>query len=285
MRVLVTTDGSERSLRALPHAVAFARATGSQVTLLRVLDPRLDLGDQPGLSLEDAVKTATAEWQSAMAATIVKTGVDGNALVLRKARREDTWEAIVRAADDIGAALIAMDSRGAGAIRHALFGSVAMDLVGHTELPVMVTGPNIQPPATHDDYRIVATSDGSPASLAVVRALRPMIAASDIDITLLKLCWPAGPDHRAADCAAQLKALRQGLPVSARVSEEVREMTLINGAAPAIVAVAEELGASAIAIATHGHGAAYHLFGGSTALGIVSQSPLPVILCRSIKPG
>ena len=284
MRVLVTTDGSERSLRALPHAAALARATGSQLTLLRILDPRLDLGDQPGLHVEDAVKTATAEWQSALEATVAKAGTDGNVLVFRAARGEDTWETIVRAADELGAALIAMDSRGVGAFRHALFGSVALDVVGHTELPVMVTGPNIQPPAPRDGYRILVTSDGSPASLAVVRALGPLLETGSVDVTLLRLCWPAGPDHSAADCSAQLKELRRGLPDLGRVNEEVRELMLIDGAAPAIISVAEELGASALAVATHGHSAAYHLFGGSTALGIVSQSPIPVILCRSIKP-
>jgi len=265
--------------------VAFTRATGAQLTLLRVLDSRIDLADQPGLSLEGAVTAATTDWQSAMAGMLAKAGIDGDALVLRKAHGEDTWETIVRAADEVGAAMIALDSRGAGAIRHALLGSVAMDLVGHTELPVMVTGPNTQPPATGDGYRIVATSDGSPASLAVVRALGPMIETGCVDVTLLRLCWPAGPDHSAEDCAASLKKLRQGLPNSERVSEEVRELMLIDGAAPAIISVAEELGAAAVAVATHGHSAAYHLFGGSTALGVVERSPLPVILCRSMKPG
>ncbi|MEP7214615.1 MAG: universal stress protein [Anaerolineaceae bacterium] len=284
MRVLVTTDGSERSLRALPHAAAFARATGSQLTLARVLDPLLDLADQPGLSLEAAAKSAMPGWQSAIAAILAKTGVDGDALVIRKARGEDIWETVLRAAEETGASLIAMDSRGAGAIRHALFGSVALDLVAHTELPIMVTGPSIQPPAPRESYRIVATSDGSPASLAVVRALGPLLETGCVDVTLLRLCWPAGPDHSAEDCAAQLKKLRQALPGSERVNEEVRELMLIDGAAPAIISVSEELGASALAVATHGHSAAYHLFGGSTALGIVERSPLPVILCRSIKP-
>lgn len=285
MKILVTTDGSPRSLTALPHAAALARAAGSTLTLLRVLDQLMDLGDHFAVKLDDAVERATAEWEASLAAALQSAGVEGDSVVVKKEPREDTWRTIIRAADDQGASLIAMDSRGAGAIRHALMGSVSMGILGHTTLPIMITGPKIQPTASQTNgYHIVATSDGSPASLAVLRALRPLAETTNVNITLLRLCWPAAR-HSAEDCAAQLRSFRSELPASARVTEEVREMTLTDGAAPAIVAVAGELGASAIAIATHGHSAAYHLFGGSTALGVVSQSPVPVILARSLKPG
>lgn len=284
MNVLVTTDGSERSLHALPHAAAFARATGSRLTLLRVLDPLLDLGNQFALHVDEAVDKTAATWRGELASALTGAGITGDAIIARKLHGEDTWDTIIRVASGIGASLIAMDTRGAGAVRHALLGSVAMGLVGHAELPIMVTGPSIQPPAADSSYRIVATTDGSPASLAVVRALEPIIETGAVDVTLLRLCWPGTADHSAADCTAQLRAFRQGLPDSQRVTEDVREMSLVNGAAPAIITVAQALGASAIAMATHGHSAAYHLFGGSTALGVVTQSPLPVILTRSIKP-
>ena len=284
MNVLVTTDGSERSLHALPHAAAFARATGSQITLLRVLDPLLDVGNQFALHVDEAVEKVSAAWQAELTSTLAGAGISGDALVARKVHGEDTWDTIIRVAGSLGASLIAMDTRGAGAVRHAILGSVAMGLVGHAELPIMVTGPSIQPPAADSSYRIVATTDGSPASLAVVRALGPILETGAVDVTLLRLCWPGTASHSTADCAAQLRAFRQGLPDSLRVMEDVREMALVNGAAPAIITVAQELGASAIAMATHGHSAAYHLFGGSTALGVVTQSPLPVVLTRSIKP-
>lgn len=285
MKVLVTTDGSERSLHALPHAAAFARATGSQLTLLRVLDPLLDVGDQFALHVDEAVEKTTAAWHRDLSGALANAGITGDALVVEKVHGEDTWDSIISAATGMSASIIAMDTRGAGAVRHALLGSVAMGLVGHAELPVMVTGPSIHPPpSTTAGYRILATTDGSPASLAVIRALGTIIETGAVDITLLRLCWPGTASHGAPDCAAQLRQFRESLPDSQRVTEEVREMALVNGAAPAIVAVAQELGASAIAMATHGHSAAYHLFGGSTALGVVTQSPLPVILTRSIKP-
>lgn len=283
MNVLVTTDGSARSLHALPHASVLARATGAKLALLRVLDPLTDCGDQFALKLDEAVEKTTAAWLAAMSGALQEAGVAGQPLVATKARHEDAWDTIIRAANDQRAGIIAMDSRGSGAIRHALLGSVAMGVVGHTELPVMVTGPNIQP-AAGGEYRIVATTDGSPASMAVVRAIAPLVAAGEVHVTLLRLCWPGTEEHSAVDCHAQVQALRQQLPDSGRISEEVREVALVSGAGPAIISAAQELGASAIAIATHGHSARYHLFGGSTALSVVQESPLPVILARSVKP-
>lgn len=284
MNVLVTTDGSARSLHILPHAAALASAIGGKLVLLRVLDPLLDAGNQFALKLGEAVEKTRAAWLEEMRAALAGARVDAQPVVAEKERGEDTWDTIIRIAADHAAGVIAMDSRGSGAIRHALLGSVAMGLVGHTELPVMVSGPNIQPPAaSRAGYRIVATTDGSPASTAVVRALEPLLAAGRVDVTLLRLCWPGTGEHSAIDCAAQVKQLRQQLPGSERITEDVREVALVSGAGPAIISAAEDIGASAIAMATHGHSARYHLFGGSTALTVVEQSPLPVILSRSIK--
>ena len=54
MKLLVTTDGSARSLVALPHAASLARATGSTITLVRVLDQFMDLGKHLAVKLDDA---------------------------------------------------------------------------------------------------------------------------------------------------------------------------------------------------------------------------------------
>jgi nucleotide-binding universal stress UspA family protein len=48
--------------------------------------------------------------------------------------------------------------------------------------------------------------------------------------------------------------------------------------AHAIVRAAQEYEASAIAMATHGHSVVRHLVAGSTALRVLRQSPLPVLM-------
>lgn len=279
MNVLVTTDGSAPSLLTIPHGAALATATGSGLVLARVLDPRTDVGGVLALKLEEAVAVTASAWEAELRDTLIEAHVDGVPLVARKGRDEELRTAILRVAAEQDASVIAMATRGAGRLRHALIGSVAMDIIGQSELPVMVTGPAIQPPAG-GNYRVIATTDGSEASRAVVRALAPVFANPEIEITLLRLSWPGDAEDHAA-CEAQLHALRAELPAAQRVNEVVREVPMVEGVANAIADAAKDLGASAIAMATHGHGAAYHMFAGSVALSVVQNSPLPVILARS----
>jgi nucleotide-binding universal stress UspA family protein len=55
---------------------------------------------------------------------------------LRMGERRD--QAIVHLADEIGAGLIVMGSRGLGGIRRALMGSVSDSVVRHAHCPVMI---------------------------------------------------------------------------------------------------------------------------------------------------
>ena len=283
MNVLATTDGSAPSLQTIPHAAAIARATNAGLVLLRVLDARLDVGGVLVTQLEEAVATTTARWQHELEAALAAAGVEGTPLVARKGRDEEARATILRAASEHDASLIAMATRGAGRLRHALLGSNTLGVVGASDLPVMVTGSAIEPPPTGVPYRVVATTDGSAASRVAMRALGPLLAgATSSEVTLLRLVWPGANEGRDA-AEADLRDLRATLPPDLRVTELVRETPMVEGVATAIISAAKELGASTIAMATHGHGAAYHLFAGSVALGVVGHSPLPVILVGARK--
>jgi nucleotide-binding universal stress UspA family protein len=56
-------------------------------------------------------------------------------------------QAIVRLAEEIGAGLIVMGSRGLGGVRRALMGSVSDSVVRHAHCPVMVVRPEKEPAA------------------------------------------------------------------------------------------------------------------------------------------
>ncbi len=62
MKFLVTTDGSGRSLQALPHAVRLARVAGADLLLVRVLDPLLDCGASRAPSLAEATAEVASKW-------------------------------------------------------------------------------------------------------------------------------------------------------------------------------------------------------------------------------
>src|SRR3990170_451905 len=195
--VLVTTDGSSHSHRVLPHAALLAGALDTRVTLLHVLEK------------SEARGGAEAE----LRATLVRLGIDGDVRAEAPQNRERPAAAILRMSKQMDAACLAMDSRGHGAIRHALHGSVALDVFKSAGLPLLVSGPNLEPAVRRaEPYRIVLANDGSPASEAVLRALSPLIEAGRFEVTLLRVHEhePGGNDDAGALAAtADPGALRR----------------------------------------------------------------------------
>jgi nucleotide-binding universal stress UspA family protein len=252
--ILVTTDGTEHSRHVLPHAETFAKARGDSILTLEVLES----GEEGTTDAEIAVPLN-----------------DG----------ESVPEAIVRVANEQGAEMIAMDTRGHGAIHHAIYGSTALGVLSKTKLPVLLTGASLAsgvPPS--QPYRIVVTNDGSPASQDVIRALAPLLKPGNFAVTLLRIhkheADVAAEASELAECEAQLNSLRPLFPVGLDVQIRVREITRLGGIDTAIIEEALAEGANAIAASTHGVSAARHLFAGGTALLLLGRSPLPVIMAR-----
>lgn len=279
MEILVTTDGSPRSFAALDAANQLAAAARATLTLVRVLDPALDAGHAFAPTLAEAVEQTRVRWQSDLETLLGEAGIRATVQVVVTARGESTRQTLLRAAEDHDASLIAITTRGSGRMRRALLGSVAMDVLGHAEAPVMVTGPHFVRGKVLDDYRLVITTDGAPGSLAAMRTLAKEFAVGTVAITLLRICWPGDAD---AEAEAELRAIAAGLPEDAVVNVVVREMALIDGAAQGILDVSRELGASAIAMATEGYRGAYHVFSGSVAMSVVSRAEVPVILAKPV---
>jgi nucleotide-binding universal stress UspA family protein len=286
INILVTTDGSQPSRRVLPHALRFAAGCGGRITLLRVLNPLLDLAGELATHVEAAAARVREEWRAALEASLAASGVEGTGLVATQQHGEDTHDAILRAAGEQQAAVIAMHSRGAGALRHALLGSVAMGVLGGSEHPVLLTSEREEAPSHEGTYRLLMTSDGSASSLAIVRALPPLIEGQDVSIKLIRVCEPRsgrpGPEAEQESCRHQLESVRRRLlPAGLSCECDCAAAANEQPTAQAIVEAALGAGADAIAMSTHGHGALHHLLAGSVALDVLERSPLPVILARS----
>lgn len=270
MLLLCTTDGSHQSLHVLPHAAAFAHAAGMEVALARIYDAG-EGGDGAGSRVQ-GLHSALAE-----------CGAAGRAIVAERRKGEDTASAIARVAAEAGAAMIALDSRGVGAMRHAIVGSTAIDLLRKSPCPIFVTGPAAGPPASSSEYRLAITTDGSPASRAAFVKLGPLLEASCLAVSVIGVYVPELADapltieleRREATCRAAAAMLPGCITPSVRVVRgeefERTEHAIIRGC--------HEARANAIAMGTHGRGRSLHLFLGSVALGTVERSDLPVILC------
>ncbi len=285
INILVATDGSQPSRRVLPHALRLAAACNGRITLVRVLNPLLDLSRELAVDLETATERVAAGWRVALEASLAASGVEGSGLVATQRHGEATHDTILRTAAEQEAELIAIHARGTGALRHALLGSVAMGVLGGSNRPVLLTGEHVEAPSPGGTYRLLMTTDGSASSLAIVHALPPLLEGQDVSIRLIRVCEPRsgrpGPEAEQESCRNQLESVRRLLPAGLTCECDCPAAAHEQPTAQAIVEAALDSRADVIAMSTHGHGALHHLLAGSVALDVLGRSTLPVILARS----
>jgi nucleotide-binding universal stress UspA family protein len=267
--VIVTTDGSAHSHRVIPHAALLSTALDAPLLVLQVQDA----------SQLDGVRA-----ESDATSTLDRLGIAGDVLIEESQPGEKTADTILRVVRQRGAVALAIDSRGHGALRHALHGSVALDVLKAAELPLLVSGPSLDlPDSEASTYRVVATSDGSRASEALLNGLGAWDAAIEVLLLRVHEHEPGGQDDEAAmrTCQDELEAVRRLLPASMSVQTAVREIPRGGGIDTAIVEEAAKFNAHAIAMSTHGHSARRHVVMGSVALTLLGRSPLPLLLVRA----
>ena len=132
---LVPIDGSEGSNAAIDEALDLAQEVGAQVTFAFVRKPPSSLLGYPYyerlLSTELGRARATIDAATSKALQI---GVDAQSEILEG----DPVDEILSFADNDGADLIVMGSRGRGALAGALLGSVSSGVAQHASVPVLI---------------------------------------------------------------------------------------------------------------------------------------------------
>ena len=139
-RILVPTDGSERSVKAVEGAARFAKPIGATLVVMTVVEPYsyTNLAEYRPESIEqyDERVTAEAEERLADAKEIAdRIGVE-NRTVMTKSF--SPAEAIIEQAEKNGCNLIVMASHGRKGIAAVLLGSETQKVLTHSHFPVMV---------------------------------------------------------------------------------------------------------------------------------------------------
>jgi nucleotide-binding universal stress UspA family protein len=144
-KILLATDGSADAELALSTAVDIANSTDSELHVVTVgpgnPDPVYGI-HEAGLryeTYEQALEAVEQEARNVLDEQVRKVKELGGTVTesyLRRGERRD--QAIVRQADEIGAGLIVMGSRGLGGFRRALMGSVSDSVVRHAHCPVLI---------------------------------------------------------------------------------------------------------------------------------------------------
>lgn len=138
--ILVPVDGSGTALLAASKAVALARAFGSRVTLVNVIDyyPFAGVGADYAFGQTEYMTAATASANQALNTASSAMAAGGVPCEQKVIEGHVVHEGILEAATSLGADLIIMGSHGRHGIEKLLLGSVTQRVLSHTTLPVLV---------------------------------------------------------------------------------------------------------------------------------------------------
>ncbi len=139
-RILVPTDGSDITSKAVASAVGLARALGAEIETISVKEPF------PYSTMSEIQPTAPQEYfdaQEQIAQRRVNKVVDvcraaGLQCAAHTLEAAHPWEAIIQHATRNGCDLIIMASHGRRGMRALLLGSETQRVLVHSTVPVLV---------------------------------------------------------------------------------------------------------------------------------------------------
>lgn len=139
--ILIPTDGSPFSDKAIDMGLALAQSLGGQVSILTV-SPPFHVLTTDTMSLSDTKENYAADAEK-RANAIFKPGLDrANALGVaadsKHVFHDHAYEAIINAAAQNGCNLIVMASHGRRGIAGLLLGSETTKVLTHSKIPVLV---------------------------------------------------------------------------------------------------------------------------------------------------
>lgn len=146
MKVLIGTDGSDDAINAATSAMALL-ATPDTVTVVCVADTPaiatagLESGFGGSIASVEEIEAEQAASEAAARAALERTAaaISTSATVEQRVEVGEAGSMLVHLADELGVdVVVVVGSRGRGAIRRALMGSVSTHVVNHAPCPVVV---------------------------------------------------------------------------------------------------------------------------------------------------
>ncbi len=142
-RILVPTDGTPLSKKAVTSAIALAKLCNAELVALKVVPRYPQSYFEGGIALaQDEVKRVEKTWSDAGQAVVdaVKKSAEAKGLVAKAVvvRSEVVSDAILAAAKKHRCDVIVMASHGRKGLKRLLLGSETQHVLTHATLPVLV---------------------------------------------------------------------------------------------------------------------------------------------------
>jgi nucleotide-binding universal stress UspA family protein len=136
--ILVAIDGSDDAERALGQAIDLAECEHAKLTIFSAVPtpPPFAYATPGAAALSDLDEQERRETDEIVRAALdrVPAGVSATSVV----KTEPAKPALLRQIDAGGHDLVVMGSRGRGAVRSALLGSVSHHVLHHSDVPVLI---------------------------------------------------------------------------------------------------------------------------------------------------
>ena len=141
--ILVATDGSKLSQKAVTHAIALAQALGAKLTVFYAspdspLPAYADGVVYEPVSKKEYAALATQEAEKILSAIAEKAEAGGLECATVHTIAPAPWEAILAAAKKAKADAIVMASHGRRGVSALLLGSETQKVLTHSKIPVIV---------------------------------------------------------------------------------------------------------------------------------------------------
>jgi nucleotide-binding universal stress UspA family protein len=142
-RILVATDGSELSAKAVDNAIALASALGAELFALKVVHLHPESHWDGGMNYDRAANAKLEVQQSEQAMAVVAAvkesaqgaGIKVTALTTKASSVAD---AVIEAAQTNACDLVVMASHGRRGLARVLLGSETQHVLTHSLVPVLV---------------------------------------------------------------------------------------------------------------------------------------------------
>ena len=299
-KILLATDGSPEADRALRAAVELSGKTGSDLYVGHAAPmPSIHAMPEravyvPGRAFQELKSIAEREGHKVLEEQVQKVEKAGGKVAGSYLRVGRSDEMIVGLAEEIGAGLIVVGSRGYGSLRRVLMGSVSDSVVRHAHCPVLVVRPRGLQERNILDGRILLAIDGSKEASAAAHVGVELAKSteSDLHVTLGMSTEPEAPyppplagerwshsleqaEHDARNfIEEQAKRLGDEAGVSAQAHFRLGRPD------HEIVKLAEELDASLIVMGSRGLGGVRRSLMGSVSDSVVRHAHSSVLIVR-----
>jgi nucleotide-binding universal stress UspA family protein len=139
--ILIPTDGSELSQKAIDHGIKLAKALNAKVTAVAVSEPFHMFAVEPSMVTDTPeeykrrIATVTAKYLKTAKDTAAGAGVSCDGVHVE---HEHPYEAIIDAAKRMGCDAIVMASHGRRGVSAIVLGSETVKVLTHSTTPVVV---------------------------------------------------------------------------------------------------------------------------------------------------